>query len=48
MTTTIVTATDIDSDRLLAAAVLAFSTDPFVRWAAADLHQYLTHYPAVV
>lgn len=48
MTIAIHTAADTDSDRVLAAAVLAFSTDPFVRWAAADPHQYLTHYPALV
>jgi ribosomal protein S18 acetylase RimI-like enzyme len=48
MTIAIHTAKDIDSDRLLATAVLSFSTDPFVRWAAADPYHYLTHYPALV
>lgn len=48
MSIAIHTAKDIDSDRLLAAAVLSFSTDPFVRWAAADPYLYLTHYPALV
>lgn len=48
MTIAIHTATDTDSDQVLAAAVLAFSTDPFVRWAAADSHRYLTHYPTLV
>jgi GNAT superfamily N-acetyltransferase len=38
----------MDSDHMLAAAVLSFSTDPFVRWAADDPRHYLTHYPALV
>ena len=48
MSIAIHTAMDIDSDRVLATAVLSFSTDPFVRWAAADPYHYLTHYPALV
>jgi ribosomal protein S18 acetylase RimI-like enzyme len=48
MTIAIHNAIEADSAQVLAAAVLAFCTDPFVRWVAADPHQYLTHYPALI
>jgi ribosomal protein S18 acetylase RimI-like enzyme len=41
-------ATDTDSDHAVAIAVLAFSTDPLMRWSLADPHRYLTYYPAFV
>lgn len=47
MAVTIHTATASQTDRVLSTTVLAFCTDPFVRWAASDPHQYLTHYPRV-
>lgn len=47
MATSILTATDAQSEHVLATTVLAFCTDPFVRWAASDPHQYLTRYPSL-
>lgn len=47
MATSIHTATDAQSEQVLATTVLAFCTDPFVRWAASDPHQYLTRYPSL-
>jgi ribosomal protein S18 acetylase RimI-like enzyme len=31
-------------DKVLSTTLLAFSSDPFVRWAINDSHQYLTRY----
>ena len=47
MATSIHTATEAQSKQVLATTILAFCTDSFVRWAAPDSHQYLTHYPLV-
>ena len=47
MPPSIQTASDAQSDQVLATTVLAFCTDPFVRWAAPDPHRYLTRYPTL-
>lgn len=46
MTSLIRTATPADADQAIAVAVLAFGTDPVMRWALPDPQQYLTHAPA--
>jgi ribosomal protein S18 acetylase RimI-like enzyme len=48
MPASIQAATDFDANQLVATAVLAFGSDPIVRWGIADPHQYLTRYPDVV
>lgn len=48
MAASIQAATDFDANQVVATAVLAFCTDPIVRWGIADSHQYLTRYPDVV
>jgi len=45
---TITTATAAKADAVIAVIVLAFSTDPAVRWAYADPQQYLRHFPNFV
>ena len=42
------TATDTDAHQAIAVVVLAFITDPVVRWCYPDPHQYLTHFPDFV
>ena len=42
------TATDTDAYPGIAVVVLAFSTDPVVRWAYPNPHQYLAHFPDFV
>lgn len=41
------TATYDQLDQVLSTTLLAFCTDPFVRWAVSDPHQYLTNYPRI-
>ena len=48
MPASIQTATDFNANQLVATAVLAFCTDPIVRWGITDPHQYLMRYPDVV
>jgi ribosomal protein S18 acetylase RimI-like enzyme len=45
MTLPIETATASDVERVIAGLVLAFSTDPAVRWMYPDAHHYLTNFP---
>jgi len=45
MTLPIATASASDVARVIAGMVLAFSTDPAVRWLYPDDHQYLTNFP---
>ncbi|RZI83376.1 MAG: N-acetyltransferase [Rubrivivax sp.] len=44
----ITTATQSDEAAVLSALVLAFSTDPAVRWTWPDPQQYLLHFPRFV
>ncbi len=37
-----------DESRAVDVIVLAFSSDPVVRWFYSDAHQYLTNFPAFV
>jgi ribosomal protein S18 acetylase RimI-like enzyme len=37
--------TESDQDRVIATIELAFSTDPVVRWAYSEPHQFLSHFP---
>lgn len=39
-------ASDVDEDQAIAVAVQAFSTDPLMRWAMPDPHQFLEVFPA--
>lgn len=48
MTLPIETATTSDAERVIAGMVLAFSTDPAVRWMYPNAHQYLTNFPKFV
>ena len=49
MTTPLVqAATASDESRAVDVIVLAFSSDPVVRWFYSDAHQYLTNFPAFV
>ncbi len=49
MTTPLVrAATASDESRAVDVIVLAFSSDPVVRWFYPDAHQYLTNFPAFV
>ena len=42
------TATAIHAHQAMAVVVLAFSTDPVVRWCYPDPHQYLMYFPDIV
>jgi GNAT superfamily N-acetyltransferase len=42
------TATDTDAHQAIAVLVLAFSTDPVLRWVYPDPYQYLSHFPNFV
>ena len=44
MSVVIKAATQDQADKVLSTTLLAFSADPFVRWAIKDSHQYLTRY----
>ena len=46
--TTVKTALTSDEERVIGAVVLAFISDPIVRWAFPDPHQYLSHFPQFV
>lgn len=48
MTLPIETATASDVERVIAGMVLAFSTDPTVRWMYPDADRYLTNFPKFV
>lgn len=48
MTSPIILLTTADQDPALAVMVLAFSTDPAVRWLYPDPQQYLTHFPKLI
>jgi ribosomal protein S18 acetylase RimI-like enzyme len=47
-TKTIKTVTKDDANQIVDALVLAFSTDPAMRWMYPNPHQYLTHFPNLV
>jgi ribosomal protein S18 acetylase RimI-like enzyme len=47
-TKTIKTVTKDDAERIVDALVLAFSTDPAMRWMYPNSHQYLTYFPKLV
>jgi ribosomal protein S18 acetylase RimI-like enzyme len=42
------TATKAEENSAVAAAMMAFSTDPAARWLYPDPHQYLTHFPVFI
>ena len=42
------TVTNAGAEQAIAVVVMAFSTDPLIRWAFPGAHQYLTHYPSYV
>ncbi|NJP12662.1 MAG: GNAT family N-acetyltransferase [Leptolyngbyaceae cyanobacterium RU_5_1] len=48
MTATIKTVTVSDEANVVAMEVLAFSTDPMMRWMYPEPHQYLTYFPQFV
>ena len=48
MTLPIATATVSNAEQVIAGMVLAFSTDPAVRWMYPNAHQYLTNFPKFV
>ena len=48
ITTTVKTAATSDEEAVVGALVLAFVSDPLVRWAFPDPHQYLSHFPRFV
>lgn len=47
-TATVTAITQSDAEQAIAVIVLAFSTDPVVRWTYSDPQQYLAHFPAIV
>ncbi len=47
-TKTIKTVTKDDANQIVDALVLAFSTDPAIRWMYPNPHHYLTHFPNLV
>ncbi len=48
MTQTVQTATPSDEPQTIDTVVLAFSSDPVVRWFYPEAHQFLTNFPAFV
>lgn len=42
------TATHTVAHQVIAVLVIAFSTDPLMRWCYPDPHQYLTHFPEII
>jgi ribosomal protein S18 acetylase RimI-like enzyme len=42
------TATDTNAHQAIAVVVMAFSTDPVLRWVYPDPHQYLSYFPNFV